>query len=454
MADSFSSSDAGSVPDPLPLAEVPDTMVPGEHEAFQAPTKSFSLGAQMFLALANVAFFITIYPTGGILIPAQVVALDPRNKVISLGLLSTFAALASVLGNPIAGALSDRTTWKLGRRRSWMLIGTCTGVIALLILANASSLPMLIVGAAMGQFFGSALLAGLSAVIPDRVPERQRGTASAIVSLAIPLSIILGAVLVSSILKLTRNNIAGAYYAIIVVLVVIIGLYVATMHEQPLPRHVVPPFKPGTFLAAFWINPRTYPDFSYAWLTRFLVILGYSVGVGYLNYYLRDVIKYTQHYPGHTIEEAAATLQIISALFLIIATVIFGILSDRLQRRKIFVMLASGIIALGLLPLALIHTWTMVEIAAAIIGFGFGAYLGVDIALVTQVLPRPQDRGKDLGLINIASAIPGLLAPGFGALVISLFAFDTILGYSILFVVATVIVLLGSVLVQPIKGVR
>ncbi|MGH2506164.1 MAG: hypothetical protein ACRDHZ_01880 [Ktedonobacteraceae bacterium] len=82
------------------------------------------------------------------------------------------------------------------------------------------------------------------------------------------------------------------------------------------------------------------------------------------------------------------------------------------------------------------------------------AYLAVDIALMTQVLPSAESRAKDLGVLGIASSLPTLLAPGIGAFVLNLFLPNFGSGYTVLFLIATVLVILGAILVLPIKSVR
>jgi MFS family permease len=124
-------------------------------------------------------------------------------------------------------------------------------------------------------------------------------------------------------------------------------------------------------------------------------------------------------------------------------------LSDKFGRRKVFVTGASLVIAFSFLILAFFQTWTGVLLAAAVLGIGFGAYLGVDIALITQVLPSANARGKDLGVINIANALPQVVGSATAALVITAFH-----SYTILFVLAALLASLGAVLIRQIKSVR
>jgi MFS family permease len=93
------------------------------------------------------------------------------------------------------------------------------------------------------------------------------------------------------------------------------------------------------------------------------------------------------------------------------------------------------------------QTWTGAEVVATIVALGYGAYIAVDQAMITQVLPSAGNRGKDLGVINFAIAGPYALAPVFAGILV------TTLGYTALFAVAGAILVIGSVFVRCIKSV-
>jgi len=99
------------------------------------------------------------------------------------------------------------------------------------------------------------------------------------------------------------------------------------------------------------------------------------------------------------------------------------------------------------LLLVFIETWPAAQVAAVLFGCGFGAYLAVDQALITQVLPSAESRGKDLGLINIAIAGPAAVGGLLSALLV------TIGHYPTLFASTTVAAALGATLVWRIKSV-
>lgn len=415
------------------------------HEALQPPTRPVSLGWQLLLCLANLVVWLSIFPTYQILLPAQVGVFDAANKVNVLALISFAGGIAAILGNLLAGALSDRTVSRFGRRRLWVLAGAIGSMMALAMLANASSILMLGIALVLFQFCINVDIASLAALVPDRVPLRQRATASAFVGLALPLGTLIGLTLVAQVTKSTQ----ASYYTLAALLLFVLIAFVLIVRETPLSRQAIPAFSLRAFLKSYWLNPRRYPDFGFTWIARACVIFGYYTAIAYLFYFLQDVIHYDRLFPGQTIAQGVATFQGLATLVLIIATISSGIVSDRVQRRKVFVIGASCLMALALAILALVPSWPAVLVAAALLGIGFGVFLSGDLALQTQVLPNNRDRGKDLGLLNTANLLPQLIVPIIAAVVLS-----TLHSYTSLFLIAACATALGAVLTLPIKSVR
>src|SRR5713226_10060319 len=152
-------------------------------EALQIPAKAVSAGFQFLLSLANLVIWLSILPIGQILLPTQVAALDAAHKFTNLTIATVVGVLAAVITNPIAGALSDRTTSRLGRRRPWFLVGSLLSAVTLALMANSASFVALVAWWAIFHIAANAILAGLSAVVPDKMRDSQRGTVSAFVSL-------------------------------------------------------------------------------------------------------------------------------------------------------------------------------------------------------------------------------------------------------------------------------
>jgi MFS family permease len=131
----------------------------------------------------------------------------------------------------------------------------------------------------------------------------------------------------------------------------------------------------------------------------------------------------------------------------VVTAVVWGVISDRRGKRRMIVTVAGLFIALAAVLLTVVETWDASLLAAVLFGGGFGAYLAVDQALITQVLPAAADRAKDLGIINIALVGPAAIGAAIAG---PLVAFG---GYPTLFGATAVVGILGSVLVWKIKSV-
>ncbi|HVU71186.1 MAG TPA: MFS transporter, partial [Ktedonobacteraceae bacterium] len=413
--------------------------------ALREPSERAGSGIVIALVLANIAMYVSLIPVLSILLPVQIQDFNSADKISLLGLASGVGALLGLVINPLVGALSDRTTSRFGRRRPWLLVGTLLTVASYMLMMSAQNVAVLILGYWLFASFYNFIMPPITALLPDRIPVRQRGTVSGLVGTATPLGIIIGSVLVGTLIQDTVTR-----YLVLSGIVFVVLLPIAFLiPDKPLPKGYLPPFKMGAFLKSFWISPRKHPDFGLAWLARFVMFLGYFGVTNYLLYYLQDVIHYDKLFPGQTVAQGVATANIFSTVMMIIAAVLGGIISDHFKRRKIFVVLSGIMIALALALLVFLPTWTGVLVAESVMGFGFGAYMAVDQALVTEVLPSSSDRGKDLGVINIANTLPQSLAPIAAAPLL-----NATHNYGVLFLLGAVIALLGAFVVLPIRNVR
>lgn len=429
---------------PIFNEQLVEAEIAGGASSTQTEKKPVSLGFQLLLSLANTVIWLAIIPLQQLLIPSQAAAIDPAHKVSTLSFVLFMTGITGVIAQPIVGALSDRTTFRLGKRRTWIVAGLVLTVVTLLLLANAHSVIALALELAVYGFVMGMILSPVLALIPDKVPVRQRATVSAFVGLAQPLGIIIGVILIAQIIRSVQNS----YYVIAGILLVVIAIFALVVHEEPLPKEAVVRISFQTFVTNFF-RPLRSPDFAWTWIARFLVILAQTVLVEFMLYYLNDVIHYSRLFPGQTADQGVAMFQVINTVALIISTIISGIISDRLQRRKPFIIAASLIMTVALLLIAFVHTWAIVLVVAVVFGIGFGIYLSSDIALATQVLPEEQSQGRDLGIITAANILPELLFP-----VISFVAFGIFHGYTALFCIAAIATLIGAVCILPIKKVR
>ncbi|GLY97687.1 MFS transporter [Actinoplanes sp. NBRC 103695] len=388
------------------------------------------------LFAANLGLFTASFTPVQVLLPLQIAGLGISGKEAALGWVTGAAAVCSIIAAPLSGMLSDRTRPRLfgrvfGRRHVWTLGGCLTAAIGLAWLGQAPTLLAVGAGWCVAQIGLNAMQASLSAAVPDRVPVPQRGFVSGWVGMPQALGLVLGAVLVTAIFSGVSTG-----YAVLAVVLVLLGVpFALATPDDPIERaQVVRP--------TWRIDVRGNPDFAWAWGTRFLVLLGNALGTLYLLYFLTDRVKVTDPEGGLLI------LILLYTVGMVVTAVFFGRLSDRTGRRKIFVIWSGVVMAAAALILAIRPTWPAAIVAALLLGLGFGIYLAVDTALITQVLPAASDRAKDLGVINIASSAPQVLGPAISAPLVTHLG-----GYSTLFGVTAAVMLLGSVLVTRIRSV-
>jgi MFS family permease len=335
--------------------------------------------------------------------------------------------------------LSDRTRSRFGRRAPWMLLGALATALSLIGIGSANGLVQLTVAWVITQVTLNLLISPMTAILPDRVPTAIRGTFATLVGLGTMLGSVLGQAAGAGL----SSNIHTAYLVLAGVLVLVVTGFVLFARDTPsedLPRD---PFSWRVFLRTFWVDPRKHPDFAWGFLNRLLLYTGFFLVYGYQLYVLQDYIGL-----GDRAVNAVPVLGGIMVVAVLIAAAISGPLSDRLGRRKPFVLTAGLLMACALVIPFLLPTLAGMMIYMALAATGFGLYMAVDSALMSQVLPTAADHGKDLGVLNIAATLPQTIAPFIGgALVVSL-------GYRALFPVAIVLAVAGALAVLPIKSVR
>jgi MFS family permease len=397
------------------------------------------------ISLANLGLFMAYFGPLAVLMPNQVQDLSGQaHKVVAFGFVTGLGALVAVVANPLAGALSDRTTSRFGRRRPWVLGGALGSALALVVLAGQHSVAGIAVGWCLAQAGLNAMQAGIAACVPDRVPVSQRGAVSGWLGAPQCVGVVLAVFLVSKVAE------GSAGYLLLAILTVALALpFVLGSREPPLASRPRPPFEPRVFLRSFLPSPGRYPDFGWAWLTRFLIVFGNSAAVLYLLYFLRDRVHYSSVFPGQTAEDGLVILLVVYTAVVVVTAVVSGVLSDRGGWRRGPVVASGAVMAVPAVMLALWPSWPVVLAGAAILGLGFGIYLSVDQALVTQVLPAADGHGRDLGVMSVASSAGQALAPAIAAPTVTYLG-----GYTTLYFCVGVIVLLGSAAVSRVRSVR
>ncbi|MGD8167748.1 MFS transporter [Herbiconiux sp. P16] len=378
-----------------------------------------------------------------LLLPLQVEqqlgAASWTDNVVAFGVISAIAGVFALIAFPVTGALSDRTTSRFGRRRPWIAGGAVLFAVALFALGFQSGMVGIGVWWTLAIIGFCVLSAALTAAISDQVPVGQRGFVSSWISAPQAIGLILGVLLATT---LFTGQFLG-YTAVAVLLVVLVAPFCLWMPDARLRREERPPFTMKALIEGMWVSPTAHPDFGWTLLSRILVNIGNALGTTLLLYFLMFGLN------DPNAEDDLLVLIVIYTIFVVIASVVAGALSDKLARRRVFVLVASVLQALAALLLAFVPELTVTMVAAALLGLGYGCFLSVDQALATQVLPDPASRGKDLGIMNIATAVPQAMAPLLGAAIVSWLG-----GFPGLFLLSALFGFAGAFAVSRVRSVR
>ncbi|MFH8519636.1 MFS transporter [Streptomyces gelaticus] len=387
------------------------------------------------LTVSNAAMYMVYMGIGVVLLPIQVELVDPANKVANLGLVSGVSAVFATLFNPLAGLLSDRS----GRRNPWILGGGLAALGALALLGAAKTVLLVTIGWCGVQAMMNIYQAALTAVVPDRVPVERRGLASAMVGIGTPIGSAVG---ISVAALFVPDDVSTGYLVLGAVIAGSAVLFTAVVREKKVPRRDAVPL--GKQLAAFADTLKS-ADFRWVFIGRFLMMLGFFSVSLFQLYILQDHIALPE---GLSPTEAVAFIAPIDAGCTLLATVIGGVLSDRMGRRKPLVGLSCALVGIAMFVPVVKPDWTGMLIFTVLGGLAFGCYMAVDTALVTLVLPSAEDAARDMGVLNIANAGPQIIAPFLAALLVGS------IGYNGLYAVAALITLVGAAAVIPVKQVR
>ncbi len=360
----------------------------------------------------------------------------------SLALVTGIGALLAMVGNPFFGKLSDRTSSPLGMRRPWMVVGLVGGSLGVLVVAVAPTVAVVLVGWCIAQLLFNALLAAMVAVLPDQVPPARRGRVSGVLAICLPIASVGGTFVVQ---MFTGNQLAmflfpcaiGGFFVV---------LFTVVLKDRRLARSDKPTWSLREFLGTFYVDPRRSPDFAWAFASRFLFVLAYAFLVTYQAYFLLNEIGSSEA----DVPRQVFLGTLVQSVVLVVASLIGGVFSDRTGRRKVFVLLASIVYGLALFVIAIAGDVNGFLVGMALSGLGFGVYMAVDLALVADVLPDRDTVAKDLGVLNIAGALPFSVAPAMAPVILAISSGS----YGVLYAVAGVCAVVGGVAILPVRRVR
>jgi Na+/melibiose symporter-like transporter len=369
-------------------------------------------------------------------------------KNTSLGLLTLSGLLLAMFVQPLAGAISDRSNFKWGRRRPYILAG---GIIALLLIPGlgfAGSYATVFMVYCFLQVATNIAQGPYQAFIPEFVPADKHGRASGVKGI---LEITGGLLLIYiSSIFMDRYSAGGGRYLLWIVLGILIAVVLVIMlatiflvkerrmsPDRPRGRLLETAY--STFKRDIWRNH------SFVWflISRLLVYMAFTTLQQFALYYFKDVIGVA--------DPAGATFRFsaIAVVGMLVAVYPAGYLSDRIGRR-LFTGAAGLLGAVGIAVIALTNEYGPVLWAAVIIGIAMGIFNSSNWALATDFAPKGEE-ARYLGVANMATAGGAVLARVIGPGIDFFNRRNALSGYNFMLIMCLVYFLIGAVLVVKIK---
>lgn len=377
-----------------------------------------------------------------VLLPMHYKTIEGVNPDALIGIVNAFTAVASLIANLMFGNFSDRSRSKFGRRTPWILFGAVLGGVTLFLTGTTHNAVLLTIFYCACMFGLNCMIAPMVAILSDRVPSGIRGTMSAFygagATIGSPIGTMLGALFI-------KNLIPGfAVAGVLMFLGGVVSMLIMPKEESAdfLPKDegslkdVLVSFRPPAFHGAH--------DFYKAFVGRFCMLVSYQMIAVYQLYII-------QNYIGQSVDESAVTVSVVSMIMMVMSLVgsfISGPVSDIIGRRKVPVVVASVLFAIGIAMPWVFPSSMGMYLFAGIAGLGYAVYSAVDQALLVDVLPNKEEAGKDLGILNMATTLGQMCGPiVMSALVVNL-------GYNFAFPTSIALAIIGCFFIMAIKKVK
>ncbi|AWB46609.1 MFS transporter [Paenibacillus sp. CAA11] len=400
----------------------------------QTPLKRLMTGLTLSNFAANLALFTPIV----VLLTLKLTFLDPDHVATNLSYVTGIGAFFALIFNPIAGFISDRTTFKLGRRRTWILFGLVFGGLSLVGIGLSNQVWQIVLFWCCAQGFYNFTLSANMALVAEQVDDSKKGSISGMMGMTQNLTILLGMLLMTAMSK--QSNLSKfSVLAIFGVVAAVVALMLIREGKYMVKKKSSSSVKTKFSIWSVFPDPRKHRPFMWAWISRFLVMMG----IASTNY---NSVLLTQRF-GIKAEDLSGKMLIltfVSTICIVVSSIVCGKLSDKLKIQKPFVLGSGLLMAVALIVIAFSYHFNVLIFANALYGIGAGVYWAVDIALVTRVLPSKDTAAKDLGIINIANALPQSIVPAIAPILLS------IGGYSFMFTFLGIVGIFGGLTILPV----
>jgi MFS family permease len=332
---------------------------------------------------------------------------EPGGEGSALFQMTVFGAVIAAAVQPTVGSLSDYTATRWGRRKPYVVVGSLLDIAFLVGVASSSTVVTIAAFVALLQVSANVAQGPFQGYIPDLVPERQVGLASALVGLFQILGNVTG-------FAVGALAVATGQYALATV--ALGGIEVLTMLS------VAVGVREGRAAKAragrSWLalareawGADVLGERSFLWLvgSRLFVLIGSGMLVNLAVFYLVRSLGLAEKSEAGQVYLAVAGLV---AIMVVVTVVPAARASDRFGRKPL-IYAACGLGALALAIVALAGSVPIALVGAALLGVSTGSFLAVDWALMTDLIPKASS-GRYMGISNVATASSGVLATAFG----------------------------------------
>ncbi|MBZ9647756.1 MFS transporter [Sphingobium sp. 3R8] len=361
-----------------------------------------------------------------------------------LGIILAIGGFVALVATPICGALSDRTRSRLGRRRPWLLGGLVVAGAGLLLLGLAPNLLLLGLGWIICQAGFNAMQAGCLPILPDIIPVRWQGRVAGMLGMTSTMGTFAG----SWITQYTQGSSLLMFLAPFAITIVSITILCLILPDRPAASSDDRRLGPIAMLRAIGAPFRDW-DFSWAFGSRFLIMMAWSFLLTYQLFFLTDQLSL----PKSDATQVMVKSMAIIATATIGISLIGGFITDWTGRRKPLVFLAAALEGAGFLTIALAPSVSQFLVGIAMAGIGKGLYFAVDLALLAAILPRPEDSAKDMGVFQIANSLPQSLAPAIAPIILVIGSTSG-KDYAAIYLTGMIFALLGAFAICPVRRSR
>lgn len=343
----------------------------------------------LLYALAWAGGTIGYVPLLSILLPVQVAWLAGKTAGVDwLAYIALIGAIAASLAGILFGYLSDITR----NRRGWIAAGLVLSCAMLPVIGQMDSLPALVASIVVWQLGLNMMLGPLAAWAGDVVPDNRKGMLGGMMAFAPGLGALAGALV-------TVPGLASGTARLILVAMLVAGCVLPVLlHGAPM--QVMPSGKEPEL-------PGDQPSHSPAmrmWLARLFVQVAEATLFAYLFFWLISLD------PSVSDNQTARLFSLILLVSAPLALLVGG-WSDRRGRPIAPLQACALTSALGLVGMALAPDKTAAMLAYGLFGLSSAVFLALHSAQTLRILPRPDRRGRDLGLFNLANTVPSLIMP-------------------------------------------